>query len=173
MNELKTPEIQTETKQVKSDLERKVIKLPLRSIRAYENNAKQHPMSQIEKIRDSIQISGYNDFIEVDENNVILAGHGRLKAWYLIDPTGNKTIKVTVCDKLTESEKKAYRIAHNKLTMITEFDDEILSKEFKLLNDVDFDMELTGFTKEDIDAKLKLNEAENENLFGDRHEVIM
>ena len=149
MNELKTPEIQKEIKPLKTDLDRKVIKLPLRKIRAYKYNAKLHPMSQIEKIRDSIQKSGYNDFIEVDENNIILAGHGRLKAWYLIDPTGHKEIKVTVCDKLTEPEKKAYRIAHNKLTMITESDDEILSNELNSLEDTD-SFNDTGFSNIEI-----------------------
>lgn len=126
-----------------------LIKLKLKDIKPYKRNAKLHPESQIAKIRDSIITFGYKDLIAVDENNLILEGHGRLRALYQIDSTGEKEISVWQISDLTESEKKAYRIAHNKLNMVTEFDLEILKEEFYDLEDTD-NFEDTGFETSEI-----------------------
>ena len=145
MNEILTKETVKEIQKEHG----KLIKLQLRDIRAYENNTKLHTPEQIDKIRDSIQEFGYNDLIEVDENNIILAGHGRLRALYQLDSSGGKSINIWQIDGLTESQKKAYRIAHNKLNMETGFDNVKLSGEFNSLEDTD-NFNDTGFSNKEI-----------------------
>ena len=145
MNELLTKETIKEL----SKEHGKLIKLQLRDIRAYENNTKLHTSDQISKIRDSIQEFGYNDLIEVDENNIILAGHGRLQALYQLDSSGGRSINTWQIDGLTETQKKAYRIAHNKLNMETGFDNVKLSSEFNSLEDTD-NFNDTGFSSDEI-----------------------
>ena len=126
-----------------------VIKLKLKEIKPYKRNAKLHPESQIEKIRDSIISFGYKDLIAVDENNVVLEGHGRLRALYQIDATGEKEIDVWQITDLNEPEKRAYRIAHNKLNMMTEFDVKVLKEEFYELEDTE-NFTDTGFETNEI-----------------------
>ena len=149
MNEVKQPTIEKEIgKQVKK-AEGKLIRLKLKEIVLYKRNAKIHTESQIAKIRESIIKFGYKDPIAVDENNLILEGHGRLLALYQIDTTGDKEVSVLQITDLTESEKKAYRIAHNKLNMETGFDVEILKEEFYELEDTD-NFNDTGFETNEI-----------------------
>ena len=149
MAEKKTPEIEREIGKSMKKEEGKLIRLKLKDIKPYKNNAKIHTEKQIGKIRDSIISFGYKDLIAVDENNVILEGHGRLRALYMIDITGYKEIQVWQITDFNKSEKKAYRIAHNKLTMSTDFDNDILSGEFNELEDTD-NFNDTGFDQKEI-----------------------
>ena len=100
-------------------------------------------------IRDSIVALGYLSRIEIDENNIILAGHGRLESLKQIDKSGEKEIEVIQFIGLTDAQKKAYRIAHNKLNLDTGFDFDKLGKEFNLLEDTDFFKD-TGFSVKEI-----------------------
>lgn len=109
-------------------------------IKAYENNAKLHPAEQIEQIKKSIMEFGNNDPIAIDENNVIIEGHGRYIA---LKELGFKEVEVIRLEHLTEEQKKAYMLVHNKLTMNTDFDIELLSEE--LSNILDIDMGEFGF----------------------------
>lgn len=127
----------------------KLVHLHLRQLKPYEKNAKIHTEKQVGKIRDSIITFGYKDLIAVDENNVILEGHGRLKALYQIDTTGERKIPCWKITDLNESEKKAYRIAHNKLNLETGFDMDILKEEFYELEGSD-NFRDTGFDVKEI-----------------------
>jgi len=111
----------------------------------YVRNAKEHPESQIKQIAGSIKEFGFNDPIAVDEDNVIIEGHGRLLAAQLLKLKEVPTIKL---EHLNKNQKKAYIIAHNKLTMNTGFDMEILELEIESLEDFDFD--IMGFDDEEI-----------------------
>jgi len=133
----------------KAKKEGQVIELKLNQIKPYPNNAKIHTEKQVGDIRDSIITFGYLDYISVDENNVILAGHGRLQAFYQIDTSGTKQIKVLKITHLNDDEKKAYRIAHNKLSLSTGLDNIKLSTEFNSLEDTD-SFNDTGFSTEEI-----------------------
>lgn len=144
MAELKSKEIEKEVGKSMKKKPGKLITLKLSQIKPYSKNAKIHTESQISGIRESIISFGYNDLIAVDENNIILEGHGRLRALYQIDTTGTKEIPVYQLTDLNESEKKAYRIAHNKLNLDTGFDLEILKEEFYDLEDTD-NFQDTGF----------------------------
>jgi len=108
----------------------------------YENNAKLHPDSHIEQIANSIEEFTFLDPVAVDENGEILEGHGRLLA---AKKRGDSTIPVIQVTGLSDAQKVAYRLAHNKLTMNTGFDPEMLKLDFEFLQDSEFDLSLTGF----------------------------
>ena len=125
----------------------KLEKINIDKIRMYDNNAKEHPNWQIEQIKNSIQEFGFNDPIAIDENNIIIEGHGRYLALKELD---YKEIEVIRLKHLSEEQKTAYMIAHNKLTMNTEFDIEALKYEINKLETVDFDLSILGFDEAEL-----------------------
>lgn len=137
-----------------------IIKLGIEELTPYENNAKKHTPEQIEQIKNSIQAFGNIDPLGIaGENNVIYVGNGRYIA---LKELGYKEAYCIRLDHLTEQERKAYAIAHNKLTMNTGFDDELLRAEMESLQDIDFDLELTGF--EEWELEDMLDPMSNEDL---------
>jgi len=132
-----------------SELSLEIIKLS--ELIEYSNNAKEHPQEQVEKIKDSIISFDYLDPIAIDENNIIIEGHGRLMALKQLSSDKDKEIKVIRIKGLTEDQKKAYRIAHNKINIDSGFDLDKLGKEFNILEDTDF-FEDTGFSIKEISA---------------------
>lgn len=134
----------------------KIEKIKLEDIKEYENNAKLHPEEQVEQIKKSIQEFGMNDPLAIDENNVIIEGHGRYKA---LKELGYEEVEVIRLNHLTEEQKKAYMLVHNKLTMNTGFDFELLGEE--LNNILDIDMSDFGFEEiEDVDIENFFEESE-------------
>ena len=117
-----------------------IIDLNIKDIKQYENNAKIHTGEQIEQIVTSIQRYGNNDPIAIDENNVIIEGHGRYLA---LKKLGVEKVPVIKLEHLTEEQKREYILVHNKLTMNTGFDLDVLEQE---LDRIEFDM-----TKFDFD----------------------
>ena len=118
----------------------KIEKISIEEIKPYENNAKLHPPEQIDQIKKSIKEFGNNDPIAVDENNVIIEGHGRYEALKQLGFNEAHIIRLT---HLNEQQKKSYILAHNKLTMNTGFDFDVLNLELDSI--VDFDMSDFGF----------------------------
>ena len=118
-----------------------IIKIKLKDLKPYEKNAKIHTQEQVEQIMKSIEQFGMNDPIAVwGEDNLIVEGHGRLEA---LKQLGYEEVECIRLDHLTDEERKAYTLAHNKLTMNTDFDFDILNVE---LNDIQtIDMEQFGF----------------------------
>lgn len=119
----------------------KIEKISIEEIKPYENNAKLHPPEQIDQIKKSIEEFGNNDPIAVDENNIIIEGHGRYEALKQLRFDKIEIIRLT---HLSEQQKKAYILAHNKLTMNTGFDFDTLNLELDTISD--FDMSDFGFT---------------------------
>ena len=136
----------------------KVEYVDIDTIKPYKNNAKLHPKEQIEQIKKSIENFGMNDPIGI-WNNEIVEGHGRILA---CKELGYKQIPVIKLDHLTDEERKSYIIAHNKLTMNSDFDIDILRTELENLKELDFDLELTGFNVDELDDILGKNEEEIE-----------
>ena len=130
----------------------------IKSIKPYKRNAKKHPKKQIEQIKSSIQQFGMDDPIAV-WNNEIVEGHGRLIA---CNELGINEVPIIRLDHLTDEQRKAYTLVHNKLTMNSDFDLDILNEELE--NIIDIDMSEFDFNiDEDIDYEPKENERHRTN----------
>ena len=118
----------------------KVEYLDIADLKPYENNAKIHTQEQIEQIKKSIQEFGMNDPIGIwGKDNLIVEGHGRLIACQQL---GIDKVPVIRLDDLTDDQRKAYTLVHNKTTMNTGFDFDILNEEIDSIENInmsDFD----------------------------------
>lgn len=127
------------------DVKLKLEYMATEDLTPYKNNAKIHTPEQIEQIMASIRDFGMNDPIGiVGSDNLIVEGHGRLLA---CERLGIKEVPVIRLDHLSEEERKAYTLAHNKLTMNTGFDMDKLNAELQEL--VNMDMADYGFIEVD------------------------
>ncbi|XHR83293.1 MAG: ParB/Srx family N-terminal domain-containing protein [Gloeotrichia echinulata GP01] len=138
---------------------------PLDKIIPYPTNSKKHPPEQITKLVGMIAEFGWDVPIVVDENGVILKGHGRQLAASRMEL---KEVPVIVRRGLSEAQKKAIRIADNKVAE-SPWDDEFLKVELEALAEMDFDLKLTGFDEEDWSSFTKDGESEfqGSQVFGD------
>ena len=134
--------------------------LPIEGLNPYENNAKLHPKEQIDQIVRSMEEFGNNDPIAIDENNVIIEGHGRLLA---LKQMGEKEVPVIRLKHLTDEQKRAYILAHNQLTLNTGFDEEILAAELESI--VGIDMADFGFDLDVVDVVEELTDVEEDSDF--------
>jgi ParB-like chromosome segregation protein Spo0J len=116
--------------------------VPKEQLKAYANNAKLHTAEQVEAIKKSIEQFGFNDPIAIWKNNEIVEGHGRLLAAMEMDDI--KQVPIIRLDHLTDKQRKAYIIAHNKTSLLTNFDNDLLGEELKDIVE-DFDMTDFGF----------------------------
>ena len=142
--------------------ELKIINKNIDDIKEYENNAKEHPEWQIEQIANSIQEFGFNDPIAINADNQIIEGHGRLLA---AKQLGLIEVPCIVLDGLTEAQERAYIIAHNKITMNTDFDLDRLLYELNALKVENFNLNLTGFSEYEIENLLEETEEINLDEF--------
>ena len=125
-------------------MELKVEYVPIEDIKPYENNAKLHPAFQIEQIKKSIQEFGFAAPCSLWHGEVV-EGHGRLLA---AQKLGMKVIPCIKLDTLTDEQRRAYGLIHNKLTMNSDFDLDILQEELDDITGID--MEDFGFL-DDLD----------------------
>lgn len=133
-----------------------IVKIKIGDLKPYEKNAKIHTPEQIKQIKKSIKEFGMNDPIAVwGDENLIVEGHGRLEA---LKELGYEEVECIRLDHLSDEERRAYTLAHNKLTMNTDFDFDILNEE--LDNILDIDMEDFGF-----DINLSKIEKEEESPY--------
>lgn len=131
-------------------------KIDINDLKEYENNAKEHPEWQVQGLSEVIKNVGYRSPIIVDENNKILAGHGRYKA---LKKLGYKQVEVIKHTDLTEEQKIAYSIADNQYTLNTGFDMELLKMEMEKLEDSGFELPLLGFDEIEM-SEIMENEGE-------------
>jgi ParB-like chromosome segregation protein Spo0J len=128
----------------------------------FDNNARTHTPEQIEKIAASIQEFGFINPIIIDANNGVIAGHARLKAAQSI---GLESVPVLRVEHLTEAQKRAYIIADNRLAEIgSDWDVELLQQELADLGDLGLDLELTGFSLDEVGSLLDVSDNESEEL---------
>ncbi len=129
----------------------KICKLHINDLTPYDKNAKIHTPEQIEQIKASITQFGMNDPIGVwGDKNIIVEGHGRLMA---LKELGHTEVDCIRLDHLSDDERKAYTLAHNKLTLNTDFDFDLLQSE---LDVIELDMSEFGF--EELEAKIVATE---------------
>jgi len=133
----------------------KVKNTDINDIKAYDKNPRNNANS-IDKVADSISEFGFRQPIVVDEDMIVLAGHTRLLASKQL---GLKKVPVHIADGLTNAQKKAYRIMDNKSSEDSEWDQDLLSLEIKDLIQDNYDLNMTGFTPEQLDALSVLTEA--------------
>jgi ParB-like chromosome segregation protein Spo0J len=114
----------------------------------YEQNAKIHSRQQIEKLAEVMKTLGFDVPIVVDENNNILKGHCRREAAIVAEL---EEVAVIVRTGLSDAQKTQLRISDNKLAQ-SPWDDEALKFELQSLIDLEADLELTGFSQDEIDA---------------------
>ncbi len=133
-----------------------VVQIDLSKIVLPKRLVKEHPERQIRQIAESITAFGFNDPVAVDEKGEIIEGAGRVLAARKL---GMETIPAIRLSHLSEVQKRAYRIAHNKITLNSGFDLDALREEFSALSKLDDAILLfTGFETAEIRDLLTLPE---------------
>ena len=125
----------------------RVVSRPIGGLREFPGNPRQHPEHQIAGLMRSIKRVWTNPIL-IDEAGTILAGHGRLEAAKRLGMTEVPTVTIS---GLSAAEKKAVVIADNRLPEQAVWDFDLLRGHFKNLIDLDFDVELTGFSTGEVD----------------------
>lgn len=124
--------------------------IDISELHPYENNARTHSPSQLEAISNSIKEFGFINPVIIDENNMILVGHGRIEASKILGITQAPYRRIT---NLTEDQKKAYILADNRLSDLGGWDEEMLAQE---LESIQLDMSAFGFE----DFEINIDEPE-------------
>lgn len=123
----------------------------IQSLRPYAGNARTHSKKQIGQIARSIERFGFTNPVLVSDDGEIIAGHGRVEAARSL---GIKSVPTLALSHLSETERRAYVLADNKLAENAGWDKEVLAIELQALVDLEFDTELTGFSLAEVDLVL-------------------
>jgi hypothetical protein len=135
--------------------------MPVTSLKPYARNARTHSRKQIRQIASSIRRFGFTNPVLISDDNEIVAGHGRVEAAKLLGHASVPTLRLS---HLNAAERRAYVIADNKLALNAGWDREVLAIELQGLIEMDFDLELTGFSLAEVD--LVLDEAQESSHTG-------
>ncbi len=137
----------------------KITRRPIATLAPWSRNARTHSKKQIGQIAESIRRFGFTNPLLIDEAGTILAGHGRVAAARLLGMTDVPCMQL---DRMTKDEKRAYVLADNKLALNAGWDEDLLAAELGALvsADLDFDVELTGFSIPEIDVIFETVEPE-------------
>ena len=118
----------------------------------YVNNSRTHSDEQINQVAASIKEFGFTNPVLIDEQDMLIAGHGRIMA---AKKLGLDEVPCLVLSGLTEAQKKAYVIADNKLALNAGWDDELLRVELEGLDELGFDLDLLGFSDDELSMLLE------------------
>ena len=128
---------------------KQIKRVDIKKLIPYVNNAKQHSEDQITRIASSIREFGFVNPVIIDKEFNIIAGHGRVMAAKKLELT---EVPCLFVEGLTEAQRKAYILADNRLGELAEWDMELVTSELEMLDELDFDIDLTGFElPEDIE----------------------
>jgi ParB-like chromosome segregation protein Spo0J len=130
----------------------KIEHVEIESLIPYARNSRTHSDAQTAQIAASIKEFGFTNPVLIDQEGGIIAGHGRVMAARKLKLAEVPCIRL---GHLTDTQKRAYVIADNKLALNAGWDNEMLQVEFADLNELGFNLDLTGFSSEEINA-LKL-----------------
>lgn len=132
-----------------------IINKPVTELIEYEKNPRKNKKA-VQAVAESIREFGFRNPIIIDKDNVIVAGHTRLLA---SKELGLKEVPTVVIDDLTDEQLRAFRIADNKTSELSEWDENLL--ELELLNIDEIDMSLFGFELEEELEDIKEVERKN------------
>ncbi|WP_330111737.1 ParB N-terminal domain-containing protein [Cetobacterium somerae] len=138
----------------KIDSQREVVIMDIEKLIDNPNNIKIHTQQQIELIKKSIDKLGFNSIVVIDEENMILAGHGRVLA---LKETGEKTVPCLKISNLSEEEKLQIMMMDNTSVLMTGIDEEMAKLVIEKLELAEADLELTGLSLEKI-SELKIED---------------
>jgi len=124
----------------------------IEEIKESNYNSRIHSEAQVEKIANSIAEFGFVNPIIIDEDNEIIAGHGRFMAAKHLNLEEVPTIRLT---HLTDDKKRAFIIADNKIALSGEWDYDMLKEEFDIILKSEMDIDLLGFNRKFIDSMFK------------------
>jgi len=144
----------------------KIENLKISEIKPYEKNPRKNEKA-VEIVMKSIKEFGFKVPIILDKNNVIIAGHTRLKAAIRLEMKEVPTIKV---EDLTEEQAKAFRIMDNKSSEFSDWDLDLLKEELISLQEADFRLDLTGFSFKELGNILENEVKEDEFIEVDAYE---
>ena len=144
-----------------------IIKMKVEELIPYINNPRNNE-NAVDKVASSIAEFGFKNPIVIDKNNVVINGHTRLLASKKL---GLKEVPVIKADDLTEAQVKAFRITDNKTSEYAEWNEELLKIELEQLEEMNFDLECTGFDMDDIEKMLNLGFDYSEDEFGEDFEL--
>ena len=113
----------------------------------YINNARTHSPEQITKLRSSLREFGFINPVLIDREYNVLAGHGRIAA---AKEEGIKEVPCVFVEHLSEAQKKAYILADNRMSLDAGWDDELLKVELASLQEMGFDVGMTGFDESEL-----------------------
>src|ERR1700685_336013 len=139
---------------------------PIKRPKPNPDNARIHSDEQVRQIAKSVETHQLNRTIQVDENDVILTGHGLLQA---LDFLGYEEVPVQVLRHLTEAQKQTYIIADNQLALNSSWDEEKLGLTLQKLENDLVNLEVIGFSPQELDRLLA--DLEPEDLVGDPEDV--
>jgi ParB-like chromosome segregation protein Spo0J len=117
------------------------------SLMPYGRNSRTHSPEQVAQIAASIKEFGFMNPVIIDGSNGIVAGHGRIMA---AQKLGMSEVPVIEASHLTDAQRRAYIIADNRLALDAGWDDKMLRVEFAEIAEAGFDLELTGFTHQEM-----------------------
>ncbi len=128
--------------------------LEIAKLSPWATNARTHSKKQVRQIADSIKTFGFTNPVLIDDKNTILAGHGRVEAAKLLGRTSVPCVRLS---HMSAAQKRAYVLADNKLALNAGWDEDMLAGELEALlsMDLDFDIELTGFSISEIDSVIE------------------
>ena len=130
-------------------------KINIDEIKPYERNARIHSSKQIKQIMEAIKAFGFTNPLLIDDENNLIAGHGRLEAvkqLNIIDFKDKplKELPAIIITGLSEADKKALIIADNKIAENASWDYDLLQAEFQELEAINYDISNTGFSEEEF-----------------------
>ena len=127
----------------------------------YQNNARTHSKEQINKLRASIREFGFVNPVIIDREYNVIAGHGRIAA---AREEGITEVPCVFVDHLTEAQKKAYILADNRMALDAGWDEDMLRVELEALEEMGYDLGLTGFDDKELAALFPAEEAKEDDF---------
>jgi DNA modification methylase len=125
-----------------------ILERKINELKPFAKNARTHSARQLKQIAKSIERFGFTNPILISDANEIVAGHGRVEAAKLL---GLNSVPTIALSHLSDAERRAYVLADNKLALNAGWDRDLLAIELQTLVELDFDVELTGFSLAEVD----------------------